>query len=400
MQQKMLFLFGEFDNQLRKQKCMAGIKEMLLRGDWPTQPPLGFDIVRINGKRNIVVNQKGKLIGQAFLWKAEQSLSNQDIKARLAQKGLKLNHQRISEIFRNPFYCGLMCHNMLEGKVIKGNHEQLIAQDLFLKVNGLLDKNTHGYTINEENEAIALKRFLLCGCCNKPLRGYVVKKKNLYYYKCSTIGCNNNKSASALNQTFGQILEYFKIDAAFEVIDLIKKEMLAIFNQLTKGHQDECEGLQKHYADLKKKIERLEERFIEEEINAELYNKFAEKYKAEKAEIEDKVLQSSRGVSNLDKCVNFAVEYASKIASRWHSSSYSVKQQLQFLLFPEGIAYDRKIDGCRTSRINSVFLYLAYLQQIMTNKKRGIPELGLDYASFADLVAGAGLEPMSADWRI
>ncbi|WP_083839338.1 recombinase family protein [Mucilaginibacter paludis] len=30
MQQKMLFLFGEFDNQLRKEKCMAGIKEMLL----------------------------------------------------------------------------------------------------------------------------------------------------------------------------------------------------------------------------------------------------------------------------------------------------------------------------------------------------------------------------------
>ncbi|TCV09618.1 resolvase-like protein [Sphingobacterium alimentarium] len=42
MQQKMLFLFGEFDNQLRRQKCMAGIKEMLLKGDWPTNPPIGY----------------------------------------------------------------------------------------------------------------------------------------------------------------------------------------------------------------------------------------------------------------------------------------------------------------------------------------------------------------------
>ncbi|MEN0057148.1 MAG: recombinase family protein, partial [Mucilaginibacter sp.] len=43
MQQKMLFLFGEYDNQLRKQKCTAGMKEMLLRGNWPAHPPLGYD---------------------------------------------------------------------------------------------------------------------------------------------------------------------------------------------------------------------------------------------------------------------------------------------------------------------------------------------------------------------
>src|SRR5690554_863692 len=59
MQQKMLFLFGEFDNQLRRQKCMAGIREMLLRGDWPTKPPLGYNIIRQHGKRKIVANTRG-----------------------------------------------------------------------------------------------------------------------------------------------------------------------------------------------------------------------------------------------------------------------------------------------------------------------------------------------------
>ncbi len=165
MQQKMLFLFGEFDNQLRKQKCMAGIKEMLLRGDWPTLQPLGFDSIKVNGKRRISVNQKGKLLRQAFHWKADEGLSNQAICARLAEKGLKLNHQRISEIFRNPFYCGMMVHNMLEGKAVIGNHEPLVSRELFLRVNGLLDQNTHGYSIKEENEEIPLKRFIHCSDC-------------------------------------------------------------------------------------------------------------------------------------------------------------------------------------------------------------------------------------------
>jgi hypothetical protein len=34
-------------------------------------------------------------------------------------------------------------------------------------------------------------------------------------------------------------------------------------------------------------------------------------------------------------------------------------------------------------------LYIAYLQQVITKNKRGIPELGLDFASFATLVEGS-----------
>lgn len=60
MQQKMLFIFGEFDNQLRRQKCMAGTRERLLKGDWCAQPPVGYDIIRINDERKIVVNEFGK----------------------------------------------------------------------------------------------------------------------------------------------------------------------------------------------------------------------------------------------------------------------------------------------------------------------------------------------------
>jgi len=218
MQQKMLFLFGEFDNQLRKQKCMAGTKEMLLRADWPTMPPLGFDIVKINSKRSIVINQKGRLLKQAFAWKADEGLSNEAIRARLAEKGLKLNHQRISETFRNPFYCGMMVHNMLEGQVVEGNHEKIISKELFLKVNGLLNQNAHGYTIKEENDNLPLKRFIHCDDCGKPMRGYIVQKKNIHYYKCNTVGCGNNKSAKTLNERFAKILEAFKLDVAADVV--------------------------------------------------------------------------------------------------------------------------------------------------------------------------------------
>jgi site-specific DNA recombinase len=393
MQQKMLFLFGEFDNQLRKQKCVAGMKEMLLRGDWPTKPPLGYDSVNLNGKRKIVINQKGKALKQAFVWKAEDDLSYDAIRDRLATKGIVLCRQRVAAVLKNPFYCGMVVHNMLDGQIVQGNHEPLISKDLFLRVNGLLEQNTHGYSVQEENDNIPLKRFLLCGNCGKPMRGYIVQKKNVHYYKCCTIGCGNNRNANVLNERFASLLEVFRLDAASDLIQLIKTQMIATFNQLTKGNEETYGRLKQQYHDLNKKVERLEERFIEEEITGELYHKFLQRYTDEKRELEKHLLKASEQVSNLEQCVDTAIDFAVNMPSKWLSAGYFTKQRLQFLIFPEGITYNRETDQCRTNRINSVFVYIAYLKQLMVKKERGIPALQLDYASLSLSVAGAGLEP-------
>lgn len=392
MQQKMLFLFGEFDNKLRRQKCMDGIRDMLLDGDWPTKPPMGFEAIRQNGKRKIVINQKGKLIRQAFYWKAFDNLSIEEIRSRLKEKGLKVCHQHLSKIFRNPFYCGKMAHNMLEGQVVDGNHEQMVSKEVFLKVNGVLKENAQGYRINEENEEIPLKRFMTCDHCGKPMRGYIVKKKNLYYYKCNTKACNNNKSANTLNNLFEKLLNIFKVDRAKDMVQPITKQAVATFNQLTAGDQDEYRNLQHQHTELLKKIDRLEERYVEEEISSELYNKYRDKYNVEKTEIESTLLKLSKQVSNLDETVGFAIKIAFELPLKWVSADYNTKKRIQFMLFPEGISYSKKTDECRTPRINMFFAYIAYIQQIISNKKRGIPELGLDFASFATLVAGSRIE--------
>lgn len=394
MQQKMLFLFGEFDNKLRRQKCMDGIRDTLLDGDWPTRPPMGFDTIREKGKRRIVVNARGRLIRLAFEWKAYENLSTESIRARLAEKGLKLSPQLMSKIFRNPFYCGKMVHNMLEGEVVDGNQEKLVSQETFLRANGVLSSNAHGYKINEENTEIPLKRFLNCGHCGKPMRGYIVKRKNIHYYKCNTKACNNNKNAGALNRAFSRILDVFRIDRAKDVIELIKRQTIAVFNQLTADKQDDYQDLQAQHSEITKKINRLEERFIEEEIGGDLYHKYRDRYNGEKAEIEKNLMTLSRQVSNLDESIGFAINFALELPLKWLSADYRTKQRIQFLLFPEGLTYSKKTDECRTPRINSVFLYIAYFQQLITKKERGIPELGLDYASFSTLVVRRGIEPL------
>jgi site-specific DNA recombinase len=283
-----------------------------------------------------------------------------------------------------------MVHNMLEGQVVIGNHEKLVSRELFLKVNGILDKVSHGFSLNEENVHIPLKRFMFCAECEKPLSGYLNRKKNIYYYKCKTKACCNNKNADSLNSRFADILDFFKIDIAKEYIELLVEQVAATFNQLTQTKEADLLELENSHREVKRKVERLEERYIEEDLNQELYKKYHKKYSEEKKEIERNLLVLSNKSSNLIKCVKLAIEYATHLPLKWVSGDYHTKQQLQTLLFPSGMSYDKKNDKVRTTGINLVFLYIAYFQQIMLKKERGIPELDLNYASFADSVAVTG----------
>src|SRR5205814_3460845 len=79
LQQNILFLFSQYDNDLRRQKTIAGMKEKLEQGIWPCHAPLGYDHVTVNGEKSIVVNEKGKLLRKAFLWKANEGISMVEI---------------------------------------------------------------------------------------------------------------------------------------------------------------------------------------------------------------------------------------------------------------------------------------------------------------------------------
>jgi site-specific DNA recombinase len=77
----------------------------------------------------------------------------------------------------------------------------------------------------------------------------------------------------------------------------------------------------------------------------------------------------------------------------WLAGEYQEKQRLQYLLFPEGLVYDKKNEVCRTTRIDSTFLTILLQSQALEQKKIGIPQLGLKYS---DLVENIGVEPTTS----
>ncbi len=392
LQQNIQFIFSEYENQQRKEKCMAGVKEMLLHGDWCTAPPIGYDIVKSDGKRSIVVNSKGKILRKAFHWKAKEQVTNEEIIRRLATLGVKMTNQRMSAFFRNPFYCGLLVHTALEGQIIEGNHEKMISRELFLEVNGILSENKQGYRTNPENDEVPLKRFLKCEDCGKFLRAYKASKNKEYYYKCNTVGCKCNKRADTLHQMFANLLSGYSLTLDDAMKHLIRQQMIAHYNQLNEQQQDSSKEIEARLAEVTRKLERLEERYVLEEITKDMFDKFHLKFIDEKKQISIELSKFGKKVSNLDLLIETAFDFSAKLATAWDLADYNDKQMIQFLVFPEGISYNRKNDQCRTSKINSAFSYFASLQRVSGENEKGIGKTNLLIPS---LVARTGIEPVT-----
>ena len=94
-------------------------------------------MIRIDKDHILTVNETGKILRDAFIWKATEGIGDIEKVQRL--KGLGL-----SKILHNPFYCGYIQHSLLGDEVIKGNQEILIDEAMFNKVNGISmqDMNT------------------------------------------------------------------------------------------------------------------------------------------------------------------------------------------------------------------------------------------------------------------
>lgn len=388
-QQNIQFLFSEFDNQLRKQRAVAGMKEKFEKGIWCLKPPMGYDVVKVNGERKITVNKTGQHLKKAFQWKL-LGVKGEEIVERLQALGIPMYKQKLSQILSNPFYCGIIANKMLNGKLVKGTHPRIVSEDDFLAVNNIRKTaNKYGVPHKDEIEELPLKVFMRCEYCNSGYTGYIVKKKNIYYYKCRTKGCGCNKNAKALNNIFVDFLNEYSIHP--DLIEPLYKEMGKKFEGLNEANDTQSKQLKDQLASLQEKIDNLEEGyFILKQMSEETYKKFMGRYSGEKAKILEALEDCGKDCSNLSEYYISALRFSMKLPTVWASSPVSVKEKIQETLFPKGVAYNHKKEAFRTECVNEVFIDVARLMGLSRDKKTGqlmvTPEL-------SSKVGKTGFEP-------
>ena len=390
-QQNIQLLFSHFDNQQRREKTIRGMMQKFEKGYMIGNPPIGYERTGTNGESKIIINKTGEAIRKAFHWKAEQGMRTSEIAKRLQKLGINIKEKYLSQVFRNVFYCGLLTNRMLKDKIVEGtNWEPLVSKQIFLKANEVLKVFHSSHDYHKENENTPLKNFIACGKCETKWTAYIVKHKGIYYYKCNKTGCKCNMNAHKMHDQFQGYLHSFEINS--DRIAPLKHQLHLTFenvNQALIKTKNELDGRKK---EIKDKLERLEERFIESEIEKELYQKFRSKYEGQLIEISAFEQKQFLPLSNHEKFIDFSVSMCQNLSKIWASSTLDNKMKMQKVLFPEGLTYDYPNQVYRTKRVNSIILCIAQLARVSgENKERNCSSIESNSAQ----VAPAGIEPAS-----
>ena len=387
----MLYLFSQFDNELRKDKVVKGMIENLRQGYWVGSVPFGY--VNLNRKEKArnhkyCINEDGELLKIGFELKAKGEITNQEIVDHLHKLGCKVHYKSFVRIISNPFYCGYITNSLIPDELIKGNHPALVSEELFLRANEILLQNPrNGIAKQFKTDKLPLKGFAKDEISLSPFTGY--QQKGIYYYKSRHNGTCVNVNAEHLNSRFKNELSQFEFNR--DEFGPLKDVMLEMLETKLQSRLKEQQQAKKQLSELNTRIENLEERYVQGQIEPALFEKFRDKYQTERQEIENLITDEINS-SNLKNGAEKCLEIAENISEVWALSHFDDKRRLQKLIFPEGILYNKPKDAIRTPRINSLF---SIIPRVSGNsremRRRNLKKRTLN----SHLVVPTGIEPVS-----
>jgi len=360
MMQKIHLIMAQSENEQRRDKIIEGLKNKLRKGEWAVAPPIGYEKQYVTGKKEhdhdkkqCIISKEGELLRQAFQWKDRENVTNLEIISRLSSMGLILTPPRLTRIFRNPFYCGYITSNLLDvGEIIRGKHEALISEDVFLRVNGIVNENPRGWKMVRDNSNMTMKASVKCGNCNRPFTAYT-KKGEYVYYKCPNQGCKANICATKLHNLFEAELLKFSLQAS--IIPLIKAQLEATYWMLHSSESAREKPMKDELTRLKTELEKMEFNLATSNITLELFQKFSGSHTQRIREIEEGLNIQSQSSSNLENMLENTLIFSSNLLNLWHLSDSIGKVRLQKLVFPEGLQYHSENKVLRTLKVNPIF---------------------------------------------
>src|ERR1700724_307637 len=258
---KVLMAKNYIDNL--SEEARKGMQEKAEQGIWPTKSPLGYrNVSGSDGKKIIAVDPEGApIVAKLCEWYATGQYALKEVaqKARDAgfiyrRTGARVPVSAVHTISRNRLYTGWFEWN---GKLIKGRHQPLVSEELWERVQGVLDgRNANKAKRGKHN--FAFSGLIACAKCGCSVVGEI-KKQRYVYYHCTGYAdkCQGNPAScrrsyvrkEALEQQFTELLGRLKFDD--EVLEWVRDALHASHadkrreqEQAIKRHQAEYKRLQ------------------------------------------------------------------------------------------------------------------------------------------------------------
>ena len=376
---------AQFDNDIRSERTVAGMKARLEGGDWTFPPPLGYLKAKDSrGTKTIGLDPKrAPLITKAFEMYSIGSHSKQQVLDAITRLGLtttrgkRLSAQSFDQLLRKPIYAGMIA--VPKWNIWRpSNAPALVSREAFDRVQSSLNGKRPTITPRlRSHPDFPLRHFVRCGRCGRPLTASWSKGRTerYAYYRCQNRSCKAvNVCRSDLERLFVEFLARLQPKAGY--LRLFGEILRDVWKGKKQDAVAQHVAAQRHLGLLNDRKQRLVETFIyDRAIDALTYQEQLDRLNEEIALAE--IDERDARIEELDvqAAVSFGEFVLLNAPRLWAQLSSEQKQRLQQAIFPRGVEFEN--GAYRTAETSMVFINLES------------KPLGKE-----DLVALTGIEPV------
>jgi site-specific DNA recombinase len=345
------YVFANHELLNIRKRTARGMRNAMESGRCVSKAPYGYFNQRDERGRPILVidEEKAKVVREIF----EQFLAGLDL-GLLRKNATKLGcvrtgHSAMTKLLNNPLYAGLIKLPAYEGKperMIKALHEPIISEATFWIAQELL-RGRPGQKAKPKDE-FPLRGLLRCECGAHMTAGFTKGRSKYYlYYQCTKERGRSYKGEH-LHERVENLL--YHLSFTNEQVDRIATYSR---QEITHAMAHNTERVKTKMSDLKavnEKIERLEEKIVNDLIEPKTYKVWYARLNGEKSVLENDISALKKRTKPVFDDLEQVIPHLTNLKGLYNEISLEGKQLLLKTGFELGIAYDGKL--FRTAMIN------------------------------------------------
>ena len=385
----------EVENDRRALNTFHGMRRARKEGRYMGYAPVGYiNRVKEDGTKYITFDQpEASILKWAFEELSKGIFNTEQVLHMAKEKGLKAGKNHFWRAIRNPLYCGKIVvpkYKDEELRYVRGQHEALISESLFYKVQDVLDGRSKTYLPKAiTTKPFPLRGFFLCPDCGKILTASISKGRYKYYpyYHCSA-GCRYRINSDTANDIFIKNLkQYIPMPKIKNIYTAVLSEC---YKEQTREVFEEKDRILAQINDYEKRISHARDLLATQQIDAGDYRYMKSDYGDMVNRLELKLSAIETDSKDIEGLLKAGIENLLKLNEYYDTGNWADSRDLIGSIYPDNFTISE--NEFRTTRINEVVWLIYYINRQITLNKKGTKK---NISSLSQVVAGTGLEPVT-----
>jgi len=356
MQRAFRYLIANEELLRIRKRTKQGMRHAQESGRYVNRAPFGYMNVKdVSDKSTLAIDEPRAMIIQKiyndYLTGIPMYLIYKEVKTiGFTIKG----NSAIQKVLSNCVYAGLIkvpADKKRPDRYVKAIHLPIVSEPDFWIVQEMLGNKRPSKAQPEER--FPLRGILKCWCGLHMTAGFSKGKRNYYlYYRCIK-HTNNNISGITLHNQFNDLLR--SLSFSEEQLKTIAKMVSTKLKTIIGDKENGLAAKSKELLEINKKIEKLETRLMNDEIETSTYKNWFQKYSSEKAlTIKDITRLKNSGPDKWGQLERF-MPALTNVFDIYEKAKISAKINLVKGVFKHNLVYSE--GAFRTPSISELFAY-------------------------------------------